>query len=68
MDNGFFVQWWFVFFRKVHITQATLDCLNDEFAVEPGHGAERNEYIRKDGIQTYFIADSEVEKAKVMKK
>ena len=54
-----------IFNSKVHITQATLDCLGGEFEVEPGHGEERNDYIKKHGTTTYLIADREVDKAKV---
>lgn len=40
---------------RVHITQATLDYLGGEYEVESGHGATRNQYLRDNGITTYFI-------------
>ena len=48
------------FFRvsKVHLTKSTLDCLNGDYEVEPGHGQERNSYLLKHNIDTYFIVPS----------
>ena len=43
------------FFRRVHITQATLDYLGGEYEVEPGNGATRNQYLRDHCVTTYFI-------------
>uniref|UniRef100_A0A1B6D199 adenylate cyclase n=1 Tax=Clastoptera arizonana TaxID=38151 RepID=A0A1B6D199_9HEMI len=40
---------------RVHITQASLDCLNGEYEVEAGHGATRNQYLRDNNVTTYFI-------------
>lgn len=45
---------WF-HFRRVHITQATLDYLGGEYEVEPGNGATRNQYLRDHCVTTYFI-------------
>ncbi|XP_063056474.1 adenylate cyclase type 1 [Engraulis encrasicolus] len=43
---------------KVHITQATLECLNGDYEVEPGLGHERHAYLSKHAIQTFFIVPS----------
>uniref|UniRef100_A0A8C4QGZ1 Adenylate cyclase type 1 n=1 Tax=Eptatretus burgeri TaxID=7764 RepID=A0A8C4QGZ1_EPTBU len=43
---------------KVHLTKSTLDCLNGDYEVEPGHGQERNSYLLKHNIDTYFIVPS----------
>ncbi|XP_036183085.1 adenylate cyclase type 1 [Myotis myotis] len=43
---------------KVHITEATLACLNGDYEVEPGHGHERNSFLRAHNIQTFFIVPS----------
>ncbi|XP_048479262.1 Ca(2+)/calmodulin-responsive adenylate cyclase isoform X4 [Plutella xylostella] len=40
---------------RVHITQATLECLGGAYEVEAGQGASRNAYLRDHSIQTYFI-------------
>uniref|UniRef100_UPI00358DF400 adenylate cyclase type 1 n=1 Tax=Myxine glutinosa TaxID=7769 RepID=UPI00358DF400 len=43
---------------KVHLTKSTLDCLNGDYEVEPGNGQERNSYLLKHNIETYFIVPS----------
>nr|XP_019587172.1 PREDICTED: adenylate cyclase type 1 isoform X1 [Rhinolophus sinicus] len=43
---------------KVHITKATLACLNGDYEVEPGHGQERNSFLRTHNIETFFIVPS----------
>lgn len=46
----------FVFvFRRVHISEKTLQCLNGEFEVEPAFGEKREESLRAAGLKTYFI-------------
>lgn len=40
---------------RVHISDATLRFLNDEFEVSDGNGATREEALRRANIQTYFI-------------
>ncbi|XP_074600208.1 uncharacterized protein LOC141854435 [Brevipalpus obovatus] len=40
---------------RVHITQATLDCLHNEYDVEPGNGADRNATLRQHNVVTHFI-------------
>ncbi|XP_055041908.1 adenylate cyclase type 1 [Misgurnus anguillicaudatus] len=43
---------------KVHITKATLECLNGDYEVEPGFGHERHAFLSKHAIETYFIVPS----------
>ncbi|XP_046708152.1 adenylate cyclase type 1b isoform X2 [Silurus meridionalis] len=43
---------------KVHITRATLECLNGDYEVEPGNGRERNAFLQKHDIETFFIVPS----------
>lgn len=45
--------------RRIHISKATLDCLNGDYNVEEGHGKERNEFLRKHNIETYLIKQPE---------
>ncbi|GFO36851.1 adenylate cyclase, partial [Plakobranchus ocellatus] len=40
---------------RVHITRATLDQLHGQYDVEPGNGGERDAYIQKLGVETFFI-------------
>ncbi|XP_076330022.1 adenylate cyclase type 1-like [Tachypleus tridentatus] len=40
---------------QVHITQSTLEFLRDEYEVIPGHGGNRNSYLRDQNVKTYFI-------------
>lgn len=47
-----------LFRSKVHITKATLECLNGDYEVEPGHGHERNAFLLKHEIETFFIVPS----------
>ncbi|XP_048064594.1 adenylate cyclase type 1 [Megalobrama amblycephala] len=43
---------------KVHITKATLECLNGDYEVEPGFGHERHAFLSKHAIETFFIVPS----------
>ncbi|XP_029686855.1 adenylate cyclase type 1 isoform X2 [Takifugu rubripes] len=43
---------------KVHITRSTLECLNGDYEVEPGNGHERNAFLQKHDIETFFIVPS----------
>lgn len=47
-----------MFCRKVHITKTTLACLNGDYEVEPGHGHERNSFLKAHNIETFFIVPS----------
>uniref|UniRef100_A0A3Q3FY72 adenylate cyclase n=1 Tax=Kryptolebias marmoratus TaxID=37003 RepID=A0A3Q3FY72_KRYMA len=40
---------------QVHISQATLDCLDGIYETEQGHGQDRSEFLRKHNIDTYLI-------------
>ncbi|KAM4580130.1 adenylate cyclase type 3 isoform 2-T2 [Odontesthes bonariensis] len=40
---------------RVHISQSTMECLHDEFDVEPGSGGDRCDYLRERGIETYLV-------------
>ena len=43
------------FFRRVHITRATLNELGSKFEVEEGHGEERDEILAKHNVETFLI-------------
>ena len=45
---------------RVHISESTLLSLANEYEVEEAHGDQRNEYIAKIGIKTYFIIPRDV--------
>lgn len=49
----------FLFFSRVHVTQATLDCLAGQYEVEDGRGGERNQYLHDNHVKTYFIVPPE---------
>ncbi|KAK6310274.1 adenylate cyclase type 8 isoform X1 [Coregonus clupeaformis] len=44
---------------RIHISKASLDCLNGDYEVEEGHGKERNEFLRRHNIETYLIKQPE---------
>lgn len=45
--------------RRIHISKASLDCLNGDYEVEEGHGKDRNEFLRRHNIETYLIKQPE---------
>ncbi|KAM4700180.1 adenylate cyclase type 6 isoform 2-T2 [Discoglossus pictus] len=40
---------------RIHITSATLKYLNGDYEVEPGHGGERNAYLKEHDIKTFLV-------------
>ena len=50
----------FRFVRRVHITEDTLDRLDNRFEVEPGNGHLRDSYLAQHAIKTYLIIDPTV--------
>nr|XP_022908202.1 adenylate cyclase type 8-like [Onthophagus taurus] len=44
---------------RVHISEATLKCLNGAYEVEEGNGQERDSYLKEEGIKTYLIKQIE---------
>uniref|UniRef100_A0A336M7K8 adenylate cyclase n=1 Tax=Culicoides sonorensis TaxID=179676 RepID=A0A336M7K8_CULSO len=44
---------------RVHISKATLQCLNDTYEVEDGHGGDRDSHLKENGIKTYLIRRTE---------
>ena len=40
--------------RRVHISKATLDCLNGAYEVEPGNGDTRSTYLKVNNIKDIF--------------
>uniref|UniRef100_A0A8C6U8M7 adenylate cyclase n=1 Tax=Neogobius melanostomus TaxID=47308 RepID=A0A8C6U8M7_9GOBI len=40
---------------RIHITKATLQYLNGDYEVEPGHGGERNTYLKENNIETFLV-------------
>ncbi|XP_030015408.1 adenylate cyclase type 1-like isoform X3 [Sphaeramia orbicularis] len=52
---------------KVHITRSTLECLNGDYEVEPGNGHERNAFLQKHEIETFFIVPSHRRKRRAMR-
>lgn len=45
--------------RRIHISRATLDCLEGTYQTEAGHGRERNEFLLKHNIDTFLICPQE---------
>ncbi|KAL6486539.1 hypothetical protein MHYP_G00059310 [Metynnis hypsauchen] len=46
---------------RIHISRATLDCLEGNYQTEDGRGYERNEFLRKHNIDTFLICHKEEE-------
>ncbi|XP_058129316.1 adenylyl cyclase 78C [Anopheles ziemanni] len=44
---------------RVHISEATLKCLNDTYEVEPGHGGSRDSHLKMMNIKTFLIKRTE---------
>ncbi|XP_053671800.1 adenylyl cyclase 78C [Anopheles nili] len=44
---------------RVHISEATLRCLNDTYEVEPGNGGSRDSHLKMMNIKTYLIKRTE---------
>uniref|UniRef100_A0A3P8S3B0 adenylate cyclase n=1 Tax=Amphiprion percula TaxID=161767 RepID=A0A3P8S3B0_AMPPE len=44
---------------RIHISRATLDCLEGTYKTEEGHGRDRNEFLRKHNIDTFLICPQE---------
>ncbi|XP_006612506.1 adenylyl cyclase 78C-like isoform X6 [Apis dorsata] len=44
---------------RVHISEDTLNCLNDVYEVEPGNGTERDNYLKERNVVTYLIKQVE---------
>nr|XP_023015323.1 adenylate cyclase type 8-like [Leptinotarsa decemlineata] len=44
---------------QVHISEATYQCLNGAYEVEPGNGQERDAYLREHDVTTYLIKQVE---------
>lgn len=53
---------------RVHITKETLQCLNNHYEIEDGHGNERNPYLKDHQIQTYLIVPKESHRYKTSTK
>ncbi|KAL9907889.1 uncharacterized protein ACN427_003810 isoform 2-T5 [Glossina fuscipes fuscipes] len=45
---------------RVHITKETLTCLDGDYEVEVGKGAERNSYLKDHQIETYLIIPGDI--------
>ncbi|KAB0798774.1 hypothetical protein PPYR_06654 [Photinus pyralis] len=44
---------------RVHISEATYQCLNGVYDVDPGNGQERDAYLKEHNVQTYLIRQLE---------
>ena len=48
----------FLFYRRIHITEETKECLNGEYELEDGNGASRNQYLNDKNYKTYLIVQT----------
>nr|XP_057913497.1 adenylate cyclase type 8 isoform X2 [Doryrhamphus excisus] len=44
---------------RIHISKATLDCLEGTYKTEDGRGGDRSEFLRRHNIDTFFICPLE---------
>uniref|UniRef100_A0A6P4DXS7 Adenylate cyclase type 3-like n=1 Tax=Drosophila rhopaloa TaxID=1041015 RepID=A0A6P4DXS7_DRORH len=44
---------------RVHISEATLKCLNDAYEVEPGNGGSRDNHLKMLNVKTFLIKRTE---------
>ena len=51
-----------VLFSQIHVTEAVVACLDGSFDVVPGHGADRNTYLREHDVNTYLIEGGQTNK------
>ena len=42
---------------RVHVSESTLKSLGGTYEVEPGHGDERDEYLKDHNVKTYLIVE-----------
>ncbi|XP_037305419.1 adenylate cyclase type 8 [Pungitius pungitius] len=47
---------------RIHISRATLDCLEGIYETEAGHGGDRNEFLLRHNIDTFLIVPQEENK------
>ncbi|XP_039295590.1 adenylate cyclase type 8 isoform X1 [Nilaparvata lugens] len=47
---------------RVHISKATLQCLDGAYEVEPGHGDTRDSYLKEHEVETFLISQKEPSK------
>ncbi|KAJ8410213.1 hypothetical protein AAFF_G00201940 [Aldrovandia affinis] len=48
---------------RIHISKATLDCLEGKYKTEDGRGRERNDFLRKHDIDTFLICHTDTDVA-----
>ncbi|XP_047494880.1 adenylyl cyclase 78C-like isoform X2 [Penaeus chinensis] len=44
---------------RVHVSKATVECLNGVYEVEPGHGWTRDQYLKDHSVETFLIKREE---------